>query len=466
MKDSTTTSLTLDQLVEGANVRTNMNDMTALVDSIKASGILQPLLVRPKKSKYEIVCGHRRAAAAHALNLPEVPVRVREMTDAQALAAQIIENDQREEAHPLDQADGYQRLMLLEKLDAAGVAMRTGRPESHVYDRVRLLGLNKQAKQLFRNGSIAVGHAVLLARLKPADQDRAMETSGALFTHEDVLELAENETRRQKVRTVRELQGWIDRHVRFDVAASDLPQLFPATAAALKSAETESRKVVAITHEHATHPDAKDFDERTYGHTSWRRADGAEKSRPCTHSVLGVIVSGPERGRAFDVCIEKKKCAVHWPAEARAAERVSKGLASERKPSAEDKRHAAAQAKEQALRAQRLALDEQWKRATLPILELVAGKLKSAKVTGGSPIADELVAGMATYSVPPKGKTLMRRGKTAEELIRYLMYLKLAEQVSGYYAFERTPKLLKALGIDVKPVLAKFPLTLVKPAPV
>ena len=456
-QDTSVKSAALDNLIEGTNVRTAFNDLAALTESIKSSGILQPLLVRPKGQKYEVVCGHRRFAAAKALGLESVPVMVRDLNNAQALEAQIVENDQREDAHPLDQAQGYRALMEMAKLDVAGVAARVGRPESHVYDRVRLLGLSKPAQKLFRDGAIAVGHAVLLARLKPADQARAIGQGGGLFQHEDVLEL-EGETEHRKARTVRELQGWIDKHVRLDVAASDLPQLFPAAAVAISSAREISTKIVPITHTHFVHPDAKDGAVRTYGPQSWRRADGVLKSKRCERSVLGVVVAGPDRGTTLEVCIDRKKCAMHFPDQARAAARVAKGLAKERPASTSAKREAAAHAKHMAARKLSGARYSQWKRASPEILKLIAGATAKAKASATGPAADLLVASMRSFHMPKAGLALMKRGKTAEDLVRYLTFLLLGEQVSQYYAFERAPKYLKPLGIDVTKALAKFPL--------
>src|SRR5258706_12840082 len=107
-----TSLVPLKDLTVGKNVRTPSDaGIAELAASVKANGILQPLLVRPKGAKYQLVCGHRRLAAARAAGLEQVPVFAREMDDESALAAQIVENLQREDSHALDEADAYRRLM-------------------------------------------------------------------------------------------------------------------------------------------------------------------------------------------------------------------------------------------------------------------------------------------------------------------------------------------------------------------
>jgi len=143
--------------------------------SIREKGVLTPLLVRKNGKAYEIAAGHRRYRAAKALGLEAVPVVVREMTDTELLEVLVIENDQREDVHPLEEADGYRRLLMPGTgYDVARVAARIGRSEKYVYDRMKLLQLVPQAQRLFLEGKFDAGHAILLARLKPADQKRAI----------------------------------------------------------------------------------------------------------------------------------------------------------------------------------------------------------------------------------------------------------------------------------------------------
>lgn len=469
--------LPLGQLVTGANYRRAEAD-SGLIESIRVSGILQPLLVRPAGKKYEIVCGHRRFLAALELELDTVPVLVRTMSDYEALAAQTVENDQREDAHPLDQAAAYQNLVTQINASNAGglsrmsmiatVAARLGREPSFVYDRIRLLDLILQAQDLFRSGEIMLGHAIVLARLSQDDQRRAIETEDALFTREHVLDFdpageGEGEGREQrKARTVRELQSWIDRRVRFDVHAQDLPQLFPDTAAAIADVQEQKTKLVQITFDYHVHPDAKDGEVRTYGPQSWKRADGKHGSKTCENSVLGVIVVGPGRGETFQVCIDKKRCPVHYGAEMKAAARKEKlkssGKASAR-ASAESKREAKRLAAQRAEQQKHEAMRAQWKKAEPEIYKLVAGAVGKMKVKTTGSVADALVKSATGYNMPKSALTLVKRGKTAEDLVRYLTYLLLASSVGDYSAPVHAPRELKKHGIDVTKTLARFPIS-------
>lgn len=222
------------------NPRQHFDDalLAELTESVRQSGVLQPILVRPrvKGGGYEIVAGARRVRAARAAQLAEVPAMVGALTDDQVLEVQVIENLQRADLHPLEEARGYDHLIRRAHYDVARIAERVGRSASYVYDRVKLLALTPDAQALFLEGRIQAGHAVILARLAPPQQARAIGTAkapGPLFTHErllwdpDEIEAAQRGGRlpppRVKAVTARELQAWVDEHVRFDVAGADVP---------------------------------------------------------------------------------------------------------------------------------------------------------------------------------------------------------------------------------------------------
>lgn len=285
-----------------------------LVESVRRHGVLQPVLVRPIEANgappWELVAGSRRFAAAKAAGLADIPAVSKDLTDVEALEVQVIENLQRADVHPLEEAEGYHQLSRHPGYDVATVAERVGRSVKYVYDRLKLLGLTKEAKQLFLDDRISAGHAILLARLKPADQARAIGPEGRLFETEDTLfdPLDGRPERSFKSCSVRELQAWIDEHVRFDAKAPD-PMLFPQTVEEVAKAQ----KVVPITFSHFIAPAARDG--RTFGPRAWKRADGHFKSKLCDLSITGVVMVGPRRGEAFPVCVAKEKCTVHWGAE-------------------------------------------------------------------------------------------------------------------------------------------------------
>jgi ParB/RepB/Spo0J family partition protein len=143
-----------------------------LTESVRQHGVRTPLLVRPNGDGYEIGAGHRRFRAAAAAGLVEVPAVIRPMTDVEFLELLNFENLEREDIHPLEEADGFRTLMAQAGYDVARIAERIGKSTKYVYDRVKLLALIPAAQQLFRDGAITAGHAILLARLKPADQAR------------------------------------------------------------------------------------------------------------------------------------------------------------------------------------------------------------------------------------------------------------------------------------------------------
>lgn len=128
---------------------------------------------------------------------------------------------------------------------------------------------------------------------------------------------------------MRELEAWIARNVRFDVghAATTAPLDFGPVAERVEQAQAKpgrGKKVVAITFDYRVADGARS-EERTFGREAWKRADEADEDAPaCDHAVLGVVAAGPHYGQAFDVCVAKDKCEVHWKAELKAKEKARK----------------------------------------------------------------------------------------------------------------------------------------------
>ena len=151
--------------------RKNFDDATLkeLAESIAAHGIVQPLLVRPVNggaSPYEIICGERRWRAAQKAQLHVVPVVVREMDDEEAMQIALIENLQREDLNPLDEAEGYQRLMEEFAHTQEKLATAVGKSRSHIANMVRLLGLPASVRSMLRDGQLTTGHARALITAK------------------------------------------------------------------------------------------------------------------------------------------------------------------------------------------------------------------------------------------------------------------------------------------------------------
>jgi len=140
-----------------------------LAESIRERGILQPLLVRPligAKDQYEIIAGERRWRAAQLAGLHEAPVVVREITDREALEFGLIENVQREGLSPLEEAEGYKRLMEEFAHTQEDLAKVVGKSRSHIANMMRLLTLPVQVKKLIEDGLISAGHARTLVTAK------------------------------------------------------------------------------------------------------------------------------------------------------------------------------------------------------------------------------------------------------------------------------------------------------------
>ena len=131
-----------------------------LSDSIRQHGVLQPLLVRPKGTEgYQLVAGERRWRAARMAGLTEVPVMIRPMDDQEMMELALIENLQREDLNPLEEAEGYRQLMDTHGMTQEEVAKVVGKSRPAVANALRLLGLSDQLMQLVREEKLSSGHA-------------------------------------------------------------------------------------------------------------------------------------------------------------------------------------------------------------------------------------------------------------------------------------------------------------------
>ena len=133
-----------------------------LTQSIRLRGILQPLLVRPHPAsvgRYQIVAGERRWRAAGAAGLHEVPALVHELSDTEAAAVALVENLQRQDLNPMDEAEGYSRLLTQFGFTQEALGQAVGKSRSHVANMLRLLNLPPTVKAALRQGEISAGHA-------------------------------------------------------------------------------------------------------------------------------------------------------------------------------------------------------------------------------------------------------------------------------------------------------------------
>ena len=145
-------------------------DQKQLIASIKKSGVIQPIIVRRLDKGYEIIAGERRWRAAQAAGLKDVPVVVREASDMEAAEMSLIENIQREELNPLEEANAYATLMETFRLSQEEISTRVGKDRSTIANTVRLLKLPEKAKAALVEKKISSGHARSLLSLAAADE--------------------------------------------------------------------------------------------------------------------------------------------------------------------------------------------------------------------------------------------------------------------------------------------------------
>lgn len=321
------------------NPRKDWGDLSEMVASIKSQGIIEPLIVRPVKKRFEIVAGERRYRSAKLAELDKLPCLVREISDEDAIEIQGIENLQRKDLKPLEEAAQY-RLLIDTKPDkhsATTIAEKVGKSPTWVWDVMKVLDLVPEAKKLLNAERFTLNHAIPIARLTPEQQRAVIDPQdGGLFQDDNAFDFgngdkdAEDPYSDVKSVSVRELNMWIAKHIRFDVkqAAKAAPLEFEPIAETVKEAEAEpgrGRKVIPITYDSFLQPSARNAEERTYTVRAWKRADGTVGTTPdpkhygkfidspeCEHSVLGTVVTGPEYGKVFKVCVAKDKCEVHW----------------------------------------------------------------------------------------------------------------------------------------------------------
>lgn len=162
--------------------RTRMDEaaLKELADSIKVQGVMQPILVRPVNGgRYEIIAGERRWRAARIAGLNAVPVLVRRVADSAALAMALIENIQREDLNPLEQANGIQRLITEFGVTHDKAADMVGRSRSAVTNLLRLLTLAAPVRELLQQNALDMGHARALLALSGMRQIEAARTVAA-----------------------------------------------------------------------------------------------------------------------------------------------------------------------------------------------------------------------------------------------------------------------------------------------
>lgn len=226
--------------------------LNELAESIRSQGVLSPLLVRHKGNSYEIVAGARRYRAAQLAGLDSVPVRIVELTDAQALETSIVENLQRRDVHPLDEATGYVSLLHLDYA-VEQIAAKCGKSPAYVASRARLAQLVSTVTEAFAKDEIGVGHALLLAKLQPEQQEEAL---AACYQ-----ETYTNGSKPKRILLpVRHLQQWIAHNILLELAAAPFSkedaQLVPEAGSCLECPKRTGHNTLLFSEIGANQPDS------------------------------------------------------------------------------------------------------------------------------------------------------------------------------------------------------------------
>lgn len=211
--------------IELSPTNTRQIDDKSLADlaaSIRQNGVLQPILVRPveaERAKYQIVAGERRFRAAGLAELKEIPAQVRAMSDDEALSLQIIENLQREDLHPLDEAESFRRLREAMGVTVREMAQRVAKDARYVARRLSLTNLIEEGREDFRKERITLAHSLEICRLAPEIQIAALtacyETKTVESREGEGYDYVADKAR--PARHVRYLQDWLMRNVHLNL---------------------------------------------------------------------------------------------------------------------------------------------------------------------------------------------------------------------------------------------------------
>ena len=334
-----------------------------LAESIKHNGLIQPITVRPNNEGFEIVAGARRFRAAQIAELFSIPARIVEIDDAQALEWQLVENSQRVDVHPYEEAQGFQRLLDIPGYDVAALVEKSGKSASHIYARLSLLQLIPNVAEAFTQERITASHANLIARLPQDVQANAHEQCWR----------KDWQDKEPHLLPAKHLAAWIQANLYLSLADAPFdredPTLNPTAGACptcprrsgfntslfddvqgdqcLDSPCYQTKINAHIDREVAAHPDLIQI-ENGYRSPKEQRPGAvqrgqlreidtvvqnpdAEPAPPCAAAKPAIIVYGKRAGTSITVCTDNH-CAIHDP---RAAARLAENPAPTMSPAPE-----------------------------------------------------------------------------------------------------------------------------------
>ncbi len=318
--------------------------LVELAHSLAVHGLIQPITVRPKGDRFEVVAGARRFRAAQIAELADVPARILELSDEQTLEIQIIENSQRQDVHPYEEAAGYQRLLVLPGYDVAALASKCGKSQSHIYARLSLLQLIPDVAEAFQQERITASHANLIARLTTEQQAEAFKNCFRKDWQDKDGHLL----------PAKHLAAWIDSTLYLALTEApfptDDPTLHPEAGACLTcprrtgfntqlfadvqgdnclDASCYGSKIAAlVARETAANPglvqistEWRPANDRPAGQllpSEYRRvqapkeSDGEDAEPVCPHVTIAIVTHGDGIGRRLAICTDQD-CPVHRP---------------------------------------------------------------------------------------------------------------------------------------------------------
>ena len=362
--------IAIDTIHESAtNPRRTFDEakLQELAESIRTNGLIQPITVRPNSDGFEIVAGARRFRASQIAEVFSVPARIVEISDAQTLEWQLVENSQRVDVHPYEEAQGFQRLLDMPGYDVATLVDKSGKSASHIYARLSLLQLIPSIAEAFSAERITASHANLLARLPQDTQAEAFEQCWR----------KDWQDKEPHLLPAKHLSAWIQSNLYLELAEAPFskkdPSLNPAAGACvtcprrsgyntslfadvqgdqcLDGACYETKINAHIDRELAARPELVQI-ENGYRSPKEKRPGAvqrghfreiehtdnpdAEPTAPCEAARPAIIVYGKRVGTILTVCTDNN-CPVHDPREvARLAQQEQENPSPVMAPAAEE----------------------------------------------------------------------------------------------------------------------------------
>lgn len=383
------------ELVESHwNPRRHYDETTLqeLAESIRVAGVIEPIVVRrvtvDATPRFEILAGSRRFRASKIAGLDTMPAVIRDLDDLAAIELATIENLQREDVHPLDEANGYQALMKAAKKQytPATVAAKVGKSESYVYRRLKLLDLEPDLMAALSEDRLSVAHAERLLRLAPPLRAEAAHAgNGVVWRRSPLLEYGEEWIpQRDDLRPLSELEHFIRTRSHFDPTSRDTKHFQPDLVAKMETVDagdgdTDEAAADAVSSlvELSDDPMARmrlkaGKNERIpLTPSKWREV--TSEKHQCAHTVRGVVTHGGPY-RVLEVCITRS-CPKHFP-------KAKPTTALKRSKATEDTARAKQQTREREEQERRDVERAEWEAIAPALDKAFVGHVARVKVNG------------------------------------------------------------------------------------